>query len=410
MLLRDPDVEDPGRELGGERRQAHRLEHRCGDRDQVGPPPPEPHHLVGEHRGPAEPRRRDRQARLRVDHAHRVEPVGDVLLGGAVAAALLGDHVDDHRAAERLRALQRALDGAHVVPVDRADVLQAEVLEHALRRDDVLDALLQPVQRLVREPSGRAGPVERALAPGQHVLVAAGGAQRGQVRRQAPDRRRVGALVVVDHDDQAPVAARGDVVQRLPGHPAGQRAVTDHHRDVPVRSAAQLVRLGDAVRPGQPGRRVGVLDHVVLGLAAARVAGQPAALAQVAEVRPAGEQLVDVGLVAGVEHDRVARGLEHPVQRDGQLDDPEVGAQVPAGARHRSDQELPDLGREVLELTGAQCPDVGRRGDPGQQSHPVIVRARPSGPRDTGGVVPATCTAPTLNACASCPGTPRPPT
>ena len=47
-----------------------------------------------------------------------------------------------------------------------------------------------------------------------------------------------------------------------------------------------------------------------------------------------GEQLVDVGLVAGVEHDGVPRGAEGAVQRDRQLDDPEVGAEVAAGARH----------------------------------------------------------------------------
>jgi hypothetical protein len=43
-----------------------------------------------------------------------------------------------------------------VVAVHRADVLQAEVLEHALRLDDVLDALLDPVQGLEqrRRPAG----------------------------------------------------------------------------------------------------------------------------------------------------------------------------------------------------------------------------------------------------------------
>ena len=67
-----------------------------------------------------------------------------------VAAALLGDDVHDDRAAEVLGLAQRPLDRRLVVAVDRADVLQAEVLEHALRRDDVLEALLDAVQRLVQ--------------------------------------------------------------------------------------------------------------------------------------------------------------------------------------------------------------------------------------------------------------------
>ncbi len=80
-------------------------------------------------------------------------------------------------------------------------------------------------------------------------------------------------------------------------------------------SPAQLVGLGDAVRPGQRGRGVGVLDDVVRRLGPARVAGQPAALAQAGEVLPAGEQLVHVGLVAGVEDDRVARASRRPGAR-----------------------------------------------------------------------------------------------
>ena len=46
---------------------------------------------------------------------------------------------------------------------------------------------------------------------------------------------------------------------------------------------------------------------------------------------PAGEQLVDVALVADVEDELVLWRVENPVQRDGQFDDPEIRAQVAAG-------------------------------------------------------------------------------
>ena len=52
------------------------------------------------------------------------------------------------------------------------------------------------------------------------------------------------------------------------------------------------------------------------------------------EVLTTGEQLVDIGLVPGIEHDGVPRRAEGAVQRDRQLDDPKVGAEVAAGARH----------------------------------------------------------------------------
>ena len=71
----------------------------------------------------------------------------------------------------------------------------------------------------------------------------------------------------------------GDVVQRLPAHAAGQGAVADDGHDrAPF--AADLERLGHAVGVGQRGRRVRVLDPVVRALGPARVARQPAGLAQ----------------------------------------------------------------------------------------------------------------------------------
>ena len=135
------------------------------------------------------------------------------------------------------------------------------------------------------------------------------------------------------------LAVGGDVVQRLPGHAAGQRAVADHRDHRAGRLAAQLVRLGQAVGVGQAGRGVRVLDDVVLGLGLARVAGQAAPLPQAAELGvPPGEQLVHVGLVPGVEHDPVLRRVEHPVQRDRQLDHAEVRPEVTAVPGHHRDQ------------------------------------------------------------------------
>ena len=69
------------------------------------------------------------------------------------------------------------------------------------------------------------------------------------------------------------------------------------------------------VRIGQGGRRVAVLDPVVLRLASRRVARQPAWLAQGREVvAPPGDELVDVGLVARVPEDHVAGRVEDTVK------------------------------------------------------------------------------------------------
>ncbi|GAA3418290.1 hypothetical protein GCM10018952_53430 [Streptosporangium vulgare] len=85
----------------------------------------------------------------------------------------------------------------------------------------------------------------------------------------------------------------------------------------------------------------------MLGLGLARVARQATLLAERVELPgPAGEHLVDVGLVTGVPQDAVVRRVEDPVHRDRQLDDSEVGAEVAAAACGGGDQEVPDLGGE----------------------------------------------------------------
>ena len=57
-----------------------------------------------------------------------MERVG-LILGVLVARALAGHGVDDDRAVGGLRALDGLLDLRDVVAVDRADVLQPELLE-----------------------------------------------------------------------------------------------------------------------------------------------------------------------------------------------------------------------------------------------------------------------------------------
>ena len=114
----------------------------------------------------------------------RVELVGLVPLGRVVPEALAGDRVHDDRAAEPLGLGERLLHRGAVVAVDRADVLQAEVLEEALRRERVLDALLHRVQGVVRRGADARDGVEAALDQVEHLLVARVGAQPGERGRR----------------------------------------------------------------------------------------------------------------------------------------------------------------------------------------------------------------------------------
>jgi hypothetical protein len=290
--------------------------------------------------------------------------------------AFLGEGVDDHGPAEALGAVEGLGELGDVVAVDGADVLDAEVGEHALRGEGVLEAGLGGVEALVRGAAEHGDAFDELLDLLERGLVAGVEAQAGEALGEAADGGRVGAAVVVDDDDEFEVVAGGDVVERLPAHAAGEGAVADEGHDVPV-GAGEGVGLGEAVGVGERGGGVGVLDEVVRGLGLAGVAGEAAAAAQAGEERrPAGERLVDVRLVAGVEDDLVVRGVEHPVDGHGQLDDPEVGADVTAGLGDRVDEECTDLLGEPRQIGLVERLEIGQPADAGQQRAHLALEVR----------------------------------
>ena len=304
VLFGDADVEDPVREVVGERVQPGRVQHGRGQRDHVRAFPAHRDQFVGEYLGP---RRTGRLLTRRGHRADRVHAVRRVVLRRWVALALAGDTVHHDRPADAARLAQRGLHRVDVVPVHRTEVRQAERFEQV---------------------AGGAGP------------------QLGEVGGERADGGGVGAAVVVEQDDDRPVRRGGDVVQRLPAHAAGERAVADHRDHRPLPLVAQGERLGQTIRIGQCGGGVRILHQIVLALRPGRVPGQAAALAQSGQVLPPGQQLVHVRLVPGVPHDGVLRRVEDPVHRDGQLNRAEIGPEVAAGARHHRDQTLADLGRQ----------------------------------------------------------------
>src|SRR5262249_21817594 len=95
--------------------------------------------------------------------------------------------------------------------------------------------------------------------------------------------------------------------------------------------------------------------------------------------QPAAQQVVPGGVGGGAPDNRIGRGVEDPVQGDGQLDDAEVRAQVAAIARHRLDQELPDLAGEHGQFVRGQRLDILRTPDRFEQPH--LVRSSRRGRR-----------------------------
>ena len=159
VLFGDSHVEHPLGEPLGELVQAGRTKHRGRDADDARILFGDLEDLVGEDRGPGWPAGDlDRLARLRVDVSDSVELVGDVVQRGLVAAALLGDGVDDHGRAVVLRLDQRVLHGVEVVAVDRPDVFDVEV---RVERLVVGEARQEAVQAAANAAIERASRVRR---------------------------------------------------------------------------------------------------------------------------------------------------------------------------------------------------------------------------------------------------------
>ena len=75
-------------------------------------------------------------------------------------------------------------------------------------------------------------------------------------------------------------------------------------------------------------------------------------------VAPAGQDLVRIGLVADVPDQAVARRVEHIMQRDGQLDHAEAGAEMAAGHRDGVDRLLAQFVGELAQLTLVEAAKV----------------------------------------------------
>jgi len=102
-------------------------------------------------------------------------------------------------------------------------------------------------------------------------------------------------------------------------------------------------------------------ELVVLALAAPQEPRQPARLPQRGKpIVPTGEDFPWIALMTHVPDDLVARRFERGAERDGQLDDPQTRADVPARLRHDVNQTLADFVRERLQLLRCQRANVRR--------------------------------------------------
>lgn len=161
--------------------QPHRMQHRRGERHHIGMVVRDLHHLLRKGIGPGGLHGCAEGLSGRgVDASDRVKVIGLVEFGGPETMALLGDGVHDDRPPEALGQLESLGQGVEVMAVDRSEVLQAQVAEHLLRSQDVLETRFHAVQHVIGGAS-ETRPPHLGLDRLQRLLVAGIGADRPQL-------------------------------------------------------------------------------------------------------------------------------------------------------------------------------------------------------------------------------------
>ncbi len=268
-----------------------------------------------------------------------------VRLREGAAAALLGYHMQQHGHAHVPRPGDGALERGDVVPVDGAEVVEAEVVEHVLGQNRALDSLLDPVGDVVH----RLHLADGAAVPALEGEVAWLDAHAAEQPGHAAD---VGAYAhgVVVEDDHQRLPALPGVGEALVGEAAGERAVADDSDYVVVPPEAGP-RAGHAQGHGDAVGGVARDEGVRLALRGLREARDAAVFAQLFKaLPPPGQQLVRIALVAHVKDYAVAIRVVNPVERHGELHGAEVRGKVAAGLGKALYQECADLRTQLREL------------------------------------------------------------
>ena len=264
---------------------------------------------------------------------------------------LLREDVEQHWpvGVDPLDRSERLFEFMDVVTIDRPEVLGAELLPEAGGDEQfahrVLDAL-GGVPGLLTERQVLDNRAHFALC----IAVERVDTQLVHVPRKAADVWADRHGVVVEDDDEAPLVQLARMVHGFQRHARGHRAIANNG-DRPEVVPVEVARHGHAQR--RRDRRAGVAraERVVRALLAVGEPGKPLELAD--RVHPffaAGENLVDVHLVAHVPEDLVGRRIEHAVERDGELHHAEVRGKVAAAtdAFHRVHQEIADFAGQPL--------------------------------------------------------------
>ena len=249
--------------------------------------------------------------------------------------------------------------------VDGPVVLESQRGEH-VGEEGLLEAAADAVEHLLHRLA-EGDLLQEAMEFLLELRVEGGAAQLVEIGRDRPHGRGDREAVVVE-DHQDPPAGGADVVERLEGDAAGERAVPDDADDLAL-PAQVLVGDRAAERGGQPGPDVAEVEGVGLALGLPGETREAAELAdRVESVLAARQDLVGVGLVAAVPDDQVLEDVEDVVQGEGQVDHAEVAPEVPPALEDDVEDDPANLLRQGGEVLRRDLLDVVGTGDSIEES------------------------------------------
>ena len=254
-----------------------------------------------------------------------------VFLGRAIAVALLCDDVEKDGTVLLLRGSERRCERRKVVAVDRAEIVEAELLEPDVVEHHRLQPVLDPVDEAVekRQPKRTTDFLRDVL----RTVVAYARSESTKRLSEAPRRLRYRHVVVVQDDDK-PLRRRRAVVERLETRAVRDRRVA-YDRDDMLLASAPVARSGKPLGDGKRNARVTRHGGVGLRLGGIGEAGDPAHLAKRSEIAvSSGENLPCVCLVSDVPHDAVGLRVEDLRKGHRDLDGAERGRKMPAVFRN----------------------------------------------------------------------------
>ena len=358
VLLGDADIENAGGENLGEFVEPGARGHGGGDGDDAGVVVGFLDQAFGKDRGIG----RGVGDGLGLGAGDDVE-LGDAVIfvggvfGRAIALALLGDDMDqDGTIGGVAHIVENGQQVIEIVAVNGADIIKAQLFEQRAAGEEGAGKFLGAAGRLVEDLRQFLGDGLGGLA---HAAIDRARDQPRQIGAERAGGRGDRHVVVVEHDDEPRIHGAG-IVHRLIGHAGRHGAIADDGDDI-ARFALQIAGDGHAQAGGNRGGGMAGPERVVFAFGAAGEAGEAVLLAQGADaVAAAGQDLMRIGLVADIPDDAVMRGIEDGVQRHGQLDDAEPGAQMAAGDRDGIDHFGAQLVGQLAQVFARHGAQIGR--------------------------------------------------